>query len=256
MKKIVLFSVFAVITTALVTGCSNTSETKSFVNKYLLGEKDPEVVPDYNIVIIVDGTDLKHKEYAVPMVTVEYIAQFADKIQQKGKGRLWLGYVDESSENNSIAYLEIFQAPHEITDKMRSETKLEYSERLKKMATDSMAFEKDKSQRLFTFLEEAQKIIQVAYSTKVITAKRGSDVDGALNAGMRLLKTVSIDSDTKKYVVLVSDGVDNIGKKINGIPDNVKVLLVNNSGSKNHLGDEIIDLDNLTRMEEYIFSGK
>jgi len=263
MKQIVLFSsVLVVMLTTLVTGCSESSVTKC-VNT-LLGKEElvDEIVPNYNIVLIADGTDLKHNQYATPEITVEYVLQFAEKIQQRGKGRLWLGYVDNSSENNKIAYLEIFHAPHPVkmAEKMRSETKVEYDRRLRteteRFVKDSIEFEKNKSQRLSIFLKEAQEILQMAYSDKVATAIVGSDVNGAINASNRILKTMYNDSATKNFIALISDGVDNIKHSLNKVPDNIKVLLVNNSGSKNHLGIEIVELDNLSRMEEYIFSNK
>jgi len=262
MKKTVLFSILTVVMTVWFAGCSKPSVPKLFNILFWKEEIVEEIVPNYNIVLIADGTDIKHKEYAVPVITVEYISQLAEKIQRSGKGRLWLEYIDDSSENNNIAYLEIFQAPRppKIIGKERSETEAEYNEQIKteaeRFAKDSVKFENDKSQRLSVFLKEAQELLEIAYSDKVASAKVGSDVNGAINAGYRLLKTMPNDSATKNFIVLVSDGVDNIKHTLNKTSDNVRVLLVNNSGSKNHLGIELVELDNLTRMEEFIFSNK
>ena len=171
-------------------------------------------------------------------------------------------YIDESSQNNRIANLEILQAPVPIkmAGKKRSETKDKFKKREKtesdQFKKDSVEFEKGSSKRLAIFLKEAQNIIQTAYSDKVATAKAGSDINGAINTGNRLLKTIPDDSDTKLFIALVSDGVDNIGKTLNEVPENVKLLLINNSGSKNHLDTKMVELDNLIHMEEFVFSDK
>jgi hypothetical protein len=262
MKQLIINSVLAVVMTALVTGCSESSVTK--ITNALLGkeEKEEAIVPEYNIVLIADGTDIRHNHYAVPVVTREYISNLANKIQHNGKGRLWLGYVDNSSENNNIAYLEIFPVPNivETAIKKRSETKAEYDARLnadkERFAEVTANFEQEQSKRISMFLAETQQILEIAYSDKVATAKAGSDVNGAINAGSRLLNLMPNDTATKNYIVLVSDGVDNIKNGINRVQDNVEVLLVNNSGSKNHLGIKVVELDNLIRVEEYIFSNK
>lgn len=253
-------TLFLIVLVAFATGCSESSVTK--VTNALLGKEEivEEVVFDYNIVLIADGTDLKHNQYAVPIMTKEYILQFVDKIQQKGKGRLWLGYIDSNSENNKIVYLEICQTPRspETSSKKRSETEAEYNERAKKDAEQLekkySEFEEDKSKRLFSFTKEVQSILEVAYSDKVASAKIGSDVNGAINAGSRLLKTTPNSPTTKNYIALVSDGVDNVKRSLNEVPDNVEILLINSSGSKNRLEIGVVELDNLSRMEEYIFS--
>jgi hypothetical protein len=145
-----------------------------------------------------------------------------------------------------------------VAEKKRSETKAEYDERLRTETEESeniiIEFENNKSQQISAFLKEAQEIIQFAYSNKVGSAKAGSDVNGVINAGIRLLKTSPNDSTTRDFIILISDGVDNVKKPLNEIADNVRVLLVNNSGSKCRLGIDVVELDNLSRMEEYIFN--
>lgn len=262
MKNTTLFSILVIIT-GVLNSCTESS-VKEFIDKTLLGKSEKgnvkSIVYSYNIVLIADGTDIKHNEYAVPVITEEYLLQLIEKIQQHGRGKLWLGYIDKNSGNNPIAYMEIYQAPifAEISGKARSETGTEYQERIKmgmkQNANDSIMFEKNKSQCTSIFLKEAKDILQSAYSEEVATARVGSDVNGAINAANRLLKTIPNDSITQNFIVLVSDGVDNIKNSLNEISDNVEILLINNSGSKCHLKIDVIELDNLARMEEYIFN--
>lgn len=253
--------IFLAIGTMLLTGCSDTTSFKSLFNKYLLGKQDvvETKVANFEITLFVDGTDKIHRECAVPFVDVNFIADLVNKIQKNGQGRLWIGYIDNDNQNNRIAYLEINQAPHaiEITGKKRSETSSEYQERYNmetmRIKKDSSEFERSNSQKLSVFLKEVQEIIKIAYSDKVAKSKTGSDVIGAINSGTRLLSIIN-NSTAKQYIILVSDGVDNVGKELHEVPDNLKVILVNNSGSKSQLKTKITELDNLTRLEDFIFS--
>ncbi len=255
--------IFLAIGTMLLTGCSDTTSFKSYVDTYLLGKQEvvETKVADFEIVLFVDGTDKIHNEYAVPFVDMDFMTYLVNKIQQSGEGKLWLGYIDAESQNNRVAYIEIARGPRliEITGKKRSETNTEFYERYNletmKFKKDSTDFERSNSQKLSVFLKEVQEIIKIAYSDKVAKSKNGSDVNGAINSGTRLLNIIN-DSAAKQYIILVSDGVDNIGKPLSKVPDNVEVILVNNSGSKCRLETEVIELDNLTRMEEFIFSDK
>jgi hypothetical protein len=264
MKRIALFSILAVIITALIVGYLKVSAVKTFVDKYFLGKVEVvnEIIPNYNVVLIADGTDIKHNEYAVPIVNIDYVSNFAEKIQQYGCGRLWFGYVDENSENNELVYLDIKPIPQFTNrpERIGGEPKSQYDTRVKQWEeehlqyqTDSIKFCNNRQIIMSDWLEKVQELVDIAYSEKIANNKRGSDVFGATNAAIRALKTVPQNSIVKKYIVLVSDGHDNIKKTLDSISDDIELLLVNNSGSKSSFGINALEFDGLSRMEEYVF---
>ena len=251
MKKIILF--FAIVIIALATGCasSNKEETRE--------ETREEIVQVLNICLVIDGTDRNQREQSIPEVDIEYLMNFVSKIQEKGIGTLYLTFIDDNADNNSHAYynLNFFSPPKPpyIEPKKDYETKSDYdkqkNDKLKKYRYDSVLFENRKAEKLSVFQKKAQEIIDVAYSYGVANNRRGSDVNGAINAAIRLLR--SNPNATVNYLILISDLVDNVKKPLKEIPDNVTIIMVNESVSNHQFGDRVTELANLEVLEDFLF---
>ena len=256
MKKYFVFTAVIVVALSLIVGYQKIPIIKRFADKYFLGETKEKIVPEYNIVIVLDGTDRKAQEHSIPIASLSDIKNFVGKIKENGKGRLWLTFIDDNMDNNPIAYFEMLHTSPEKPEKKRSETNAQYIKRCEDYKKDEIDFDSNYNINIAAFLEEAEKIISAAYSNKVATKNPGSDIYGAINSATRILKTIPDGVNTKKVIVLLSDGVDNIGKALNEVPPDVKILLINNSGSRTKLKNEtaVIELDNLARMESYIFN--
>jgi hypothetical protein len=239
MKRMVFFSVLAIVLTALLTGTSSNNVVKPVPNIF-------------SAIILLDGTDRLHGQSSTPSVDIEYLLNLVAKIQEKGKGELFLSFIDDDCANNGHAYLNILQAPKSpLTNYPKKKdyvTQAEYNrekgEKTKAFVNDSIAF----ANRLSSFKRKAQEIIQAAYSDQVAKNSRGSDINGGINLGVKLL---SISKAPIAYLILVSDGVDNVGKPMVNIPDNIQILLVNHSVSPHQLKLKA-ELGNLEQLEDFI----
>ena len=230
MEKLV--SILALSALVATTGCASSKEEKSL-------EKEPVF---FNICLILDGTDRVDKQQAIPEIDFSFVMSLVDKIQRSGEGTLWLSWVDDNSENNTNAYLKIVSAPiqTQLEPKKDWEIRTEYNKKVKEaneqFKSDSIEFEKAKSERIFVFQKEVQEVIRIAYSDKVAKNRKGSDIHGAINLGVRLLKSVPYYNVSHNHLILVSDLVDNVGKElISPIPDNITIISVNQSFSKHQL---------------------
>ena len=83
--------------------------------------------------------------------------------------------------------------------------------------------------------------------------KNGSDVNGAINQAIRVLQA-SEDGSSTSYIILVSDGCDNVGKELQPIPDNTELIVVNTNVTKHQYGDLVSrEFVNLQQAMKYIF---
>jgi len=245
MKNVVTTFVSAVLMTI---SCQNTPES--------IPAKEPVF---YNICLILDGTDRLDKQQAIPTVDIDFVMLLAEKIQHYGEGTLWLSWIDDNSENNSNANLILSPAPvrSQLAPKKDYETRSEYSKRVnelnQKFIADSVEFERSRLERLSKFRGEALEVIKIAYSERVARNRRGSDINGAINLGGRLIQSNPNANVSVNHLILVSDLVDNVGKSIEVVLDNITITSVNQSFSKHSLGSvvqrELASLDQI----DYIF---
>ena len=242
--------IFFLALSALVTGCG-----------YSRDERSPEKESaSYNICLIIDGTDRLDKQQSIPEVGIDFVMELAEKIQSSGEGTLWLSWVDDNSENNSNAYLKILSAPVRMVSdkKMDYETRIEYTKRVnmanEKFISDSIEFEKGKTARFSKFRDDVQSLLRLAYSEQVARNRKGSDINGAINLGIRLLNSIPKFDVCENHLILVSDLVDNVGKSIVPDTDNISITSVNRSFSKHNLGGLVTkELGSLDQIFEYIF---
>lgn len=221
--------------------------------------KDESVPADserknYNVCIILDGTDRLSQSNSVPRIGIDEIVKFARTISEKGKGSLYVGYVDKNCDNNRVAIFEWNQdRPSEIGKKPDYMTVKEYNK--KRHSSDSIAdaYRNSIEAVIMNFRAEIESIQELAYSDFVAQQSRGSDVNGAINQAIRLLRA-SDGNFEKSYAVLVSDGVDNVGKTLNSLPNSIELLIVNANDSKHQYGDQVSrEFVSLSQAFNYIF---
>jgi len=208
----------------------------------------------YNVCIILDGTDRLSQSNSVPRIEIDEIVKFARTISEKGKGSLYVGYVDKNCDNNSVAMFEWNQdRPSEIGKKPDCMTVKEYEKQKHFSDSTADAYRSSIDAAIMNNRTEIASIQELAYSDFVAQQSRGSDVNGAINQAIRLLRASYGDFE-KSYIVLVSDGVDNVGKALNTLPDSIELLIVNANDSKHQYGDLVSkEFVTLTQAFNYIF---
>lgn len=200
----------------------------------------------YNIVVVLDGTDRLQAENVVPIVGQDEVLEVATKMLESGVGSMYITYVDNNADNNQSAILDFNETkPNKPEPRPSYVPVSEYRKQVEEpYQNDSIDYEDSKVLHLRSFKKDCENIVQLAYSDVVATNKRGSDVIGAINQAYRLLKPNMTEAN-RNIIILVSDGVDNVGKEPLPNPDGVDLYLVNGSVSKHSLGD-IVDNEFVT----------
>ncbi|MBQ9587687.1 MAG: hypothetical protein IJR26_07510 [Bacteroidales bacterium] len=208
----------------------------------------------YNVCIILDGTDRLSQCNSVPRIGVDEIVKFARTISEKGKGALYVGYVDKNCDNNSVAMFEWSQdRPSGIGKKPDYMPVKEYEKQKRFSDSIADAYRSSIETAVMNSRTEITSIHELAYSDFVAQQSRGSDVNGAINQAIRLLRA-SDGGFEKSYIVLVSDGADNVGKPLNTLPESIELLIVNANNSKHQYGSMVSkELVTLTQAFNYIF---
>ncbi len=266
MNKILL--IIAIIVAALIGGgyllISTNPELKAQAQKMgIIDAPTPAPVPlsSNAVFIIFDPSGSGTSSYSVPRISTAYIITVIDSIAQHGNGELWLTFIDKNGNNNKVLHFEVANAPGTIQKPVRKsgERKGDYDKRVAKFETDSLndakniaafaqAFEEKKKQ----FLADCQAMIDAGYTPKK-SWEDYSDCIGSLNAGLRSLETVEHDTLHFRSIIFISDGVQDLPagaapQKLNAIPEDIKVVTVNHSGSKNNVvKGRTIEVDNLDR---------
>jgi len=149
------------------------------------------------------------------------------------------------------------------------EAKYKFNERVAKYNLDSLSYAKELfiyqeslNKKKQTFLSDCQAMIDAGYAKKK-PGEDWSDVIGSINAATRSLATVHSDSVHFRSILMIGDGEQDLPpesepKTLNPIPDDVKIVTVNHSGSKkNVLAGRAIEVDNLDRgLQMLIYSYK
>ena len=234
MKK---FNILLILSALLAIASCNTPESSEVVDS---------PITRYNIDVVLDGTDRLQTENVVPIISQDEILVMASKMLESGEGTMYITYVDNNSDNNQSAILDFNDPKPEKPEPRPSYVPVsEYRKQKEEpYQNDSTDYEGSKVLHLQSFEKDCENIVQLAYSDVVATNKRGSDVYGAINQAFRLLKP-NMTGANKNIIILVSDGVDNVGKEPQPKPDGVDLYLVNGSFSKHSLGD-IVDNEFVT----------
>lgn len=220
------------------------------------------VPPSYNAIFIIgDGTGSGYSSYSVPRISTDFVANAIDSISSRGTGDIWLTFVDKQGFNNKVLHFEIQRATglSKRRERQSGERKGIYDKWLVQFVADSIkgaklasTFQKTFEEKKRQFLICCQEIIKTGYAPRN-NGEDFSDCIGSLNAGLRILETVKHDSIHFRSILFVSDGVQDIpensvSQKLSPISEDIMVVTVNNSGSKNNiLQGHTIEVDNLDR---------
>lgn len=159
----------------------------------------------YNICLIIDGTDRLSNQNGVPQVPVVDLENIAMKLSSCGNGTLYVSYVDNDCDNNQIAvFSHESQKPKDPGEKKDYQTSDEYNSIKKNFEEQTQAYNNNLNNAISQFSSDCSQITKLAYSDVVAKAKKGSDVNGAINQANRLLKASNQDCPCA-YIILISD---------------------------------------------------
>lgn len=239
-KALITVTMFAMV---FMQGCGSLTEES---------HKNPEN-NRYNICLILDGTDRLCEQAGVPIVTVSEMTSLADALSE-GRGTLYVGYVDDNCDNNHVVLFDWNQEkPSAPSEKKGYEMMTKYEEKEKEYSDNKKAYDERRDAAINKFSQECATLREMAYSDFVAKQKKGSDVNGAINQAVRLLQA-SIHGSERSYIILVSDGCDNVGKELKDLPLNIELLIVNTNVSR-HQYDAIVSREfaTLGQASNYIF---
>ena len=244
MKTHYLFTTTMVIMTVL-SGCGSASEEDTDAtqnSKY------------YNICLVLDGSDRLSEQNNVPLVTSEELAELGRTLSEEGIGSLYVSYVDNDCDNNHVAILEWQEErPAALGEKPGYMKMAKYNELQETANKKDNEYKKRLEEALEAFAAESDAILASAYSDEVAKQKKGSDVNGAINKANRLLRASNIDSEYS-YIILVSDGCDNVGNTLLDFPLNTELVIVNSNVSKHQYGGLVShEFVTLKQAIKYIF---
>lgn len=246
MKKFIELAIIIAIMTAAMSSCGS-MESK-------LGD-ETKTTNRYNICLVLDGTDRLTNENGVPQISSSEVVELAKTLANKGVGNLYLSYVDANCDNNKVAIFDWYKKrPIEPGVKPGYMKMSEYKELSKTYKTDSLSYSSSLVDAIGTLSRDCERICNIAYSDEVAKQKNGSDVNGAINQAIRLLRANEQQSDYS-YIILVSDGCDNVGKELAFFPQSTQLLLINSNVAK-HQYDDIVEREfvTLSQASNYIFN--
>lgn len=235
----------AIVTMTLFQSCSVIPEEST---------SKTQDVNHYNICLILDGTDRLSEENGVPVVTSEEINKLANTLSDKGVGNLYVSYVDKNCDNNHVAIFEWQEEKPALLGEKPGYMKMtKYKELQEATNKKDNEYKKRMEEALEAFAAESDAIVASAYSDEVAKQKKGSDVNGAINKANRLLRASNIDSECS-YIILVSDGCDNVGNTLLDFPPNAELVIVNSNVSKHQYGGLVFhEFVTLKQAIKYIF---
>ncbi|MGA3286372.1 MAG: hypothetical protein ABSD46_02985 [Bacteroidota bacterium] len=231
-------------------------------------EQIASIQTKYNAVFVIfDPSGSTNSTYSVPRISVGFISAMIDKLRSLGYGEIWLTYVRKDAYKANVLHFPISKPPQPLVIPVRfgGEAKYKFNKRVEQYRLDSLDYVKKESIYQDSlnaseqkFLSECEAIINNGYGKKK-PGEDYSDIIGALNAGTRSLGTVPHDSLHYRFILLISDGCQSLPrgvspKTLNRIPDDVKIITVNHSGSgKSVVANRSTEVDNLDRSLEMIF---
>lgn len=180
---------------------------------------------DLSVGIIIDGTDLKSQQSSIPVVTTKFLREFTDVFQQKASGSVFVTYIDDDFRNNGEPVFANFNySIPEPVSKRGDETGEEFKSRLTRYREDSAAVAQKMATDFQSFVNEANAILEEAYSPRVFESKRGSDVFGGINCGIRNLESTC---SKEKVLIVISDLDHNMpSSTLDKLPEDVKMYVV------------------------------
>jgi len=246
MKKFMELAIIIAIMTTAMSGCGSVESKQG---------DETKTINRYNICLVLDGTDRLTNENGVPQISSNEVVRLAKILANKGVGNLYLSYVDANCDNNKVAIFDWHKKrPIEPCVKPGYMKMSEYKEIKETYRKDSLSYSSSLVDVIGMFSRDCERICHIAYSDEVAKQKNGSDVNGAINQAIRLLRANEQQSDYS-YIILVSDGCDNVGKELTFFPQSTQLLLINSNVTK-HQYDEIVEREFVTlgQASSYIFN--
>lgn len=223
--------------------------------EYKQKKDEPQTINRYNICLVLDGTDRLANENGVPQISSSEVVELAKMLANKGVGNLYLSYVDANCDNNKVAIFDWHKKrPIELEAKPGYMKMSEYKKIEEKYQSDTLSYSSSLVDAIGMFSRDCERTCNIAYSDEVAKQKKGSDVNGAINQAIRLLRANEQQSDFS-FIILVSDGCDNVGKELAFFPQSTQLLLVNSNVAK-HQYEEIVEREFVTLSQalNYIFN--
>ena len=208
----------------------------------------------FNICLIIDGTDRLSNQNGIPRITNADIENLTRAVVTYGKGSLYVSYIDNDCDNNKIAVFS-FDYPKPISPgpKKDYQTVKDYDTIKNNYRQQQDAYNNYIKGAVDQFSSDCSLVTDLAYSNYVAKQKNGSDVNGALNQASRLL-SASRENGAKSFIILVSDGCDNVGKELKELPENTELLIVNTNVSKHNYNNMLTrEFVTLNQASNYIF---
>ncbi len=209
----------------------------------------------YNICLILDGTDRLTEENSVPELSSDEISNLAQTITERGKGFLYVTYIDKDCDNNHIAIFEWQEdKPLSHGEKPGYMKMVDYKKQEKAYNDEKESYDCHLTDAISKFSNECMSILESAYSDAVALQRNGSDVNGAINKASKLLRA-STREGVHSYIILVSDGCDNVGKELYNLDAHTELIIVNSNVTK-HQYQEYVSKEYVTLKQvfNYIFS--
>ena len=246
MKKMMYLAIMIAMMTVMSSCGSVESKQK---------KDEPQTINRYNICLVLDGTDRLANENGVPQISSSEVVELAKMLANKGVGNLYLSYVDANCDNNKVAIFDWHKKrPIELEAKPGYMKMSEYKKIEEKYQSDTLSYSSSLVDAIGMFSRDCERTCNIAYSDEVAKQKKGSDVNGAINQAIRLLRANEQQSDFS-FIILVSDGCDNVGKELAFFPQSTQLLLVNSNVAK-HQYEEIVEREFVTLSQalNYIFN--
>lgn len=242
--KTSIFSAIVIASIMMLSGCGNIDS----VNEDAIPPKS------YNICMILDGTDRISHQAGIPLVLPNEIVEYAKLFANNGGGSFYLGYIDDNCDNNPVAVFEWNEKKPIGIDKKPGYMKVAEYNKLK-ASNDSLiiAYGCALDSAIVAFSQDCKTICESAYSETVAKHKKGSDVTGGINQAIRLL-SANQDRYDFSFIILVSDGCDNVGKPLADL-QSADLFIVNSNVSKHQYAGAVSkEFVTLSQTFNYIFS--
>ena len=208
---------------------------------------------DLSVGIIIDGTDLKSQQSSIPVVTIDFLREFAEVFRQKASGSVFITYIDDDFRNNGDPVFTNFNySIPELVSKRGDETGKEFNLRLTHYREDSAAVAQKMAADLQSFLNVASTLLEEAYSPRVYESKRGSDVFGGINCGIRNLNSTC---SKEKVLIVISDLDHNMpSSTLDKLPEDVRMYVVCGANHPTIENYPYTDLVNLQQVISAVFN--
>lgn len=224
----VLFHTVWLLITLAITGCGDSSKASAGST---LTQSKPVRLPPIKVALFFDKSGSSGKN-RVAQTDPQYLEPLIEVLRRNG-GELRLGLITDES-NHTLVPLRI-DSPPLPPEKPPAEGNVfeevervsAYQKRVAEFESKKIAWQEKTDVQIRSFFQEVGPLLEKAPNA------RRSDVFGALHRAELFLSEPDLgwSQPTLRYVVLVSDGEDNVKKKFEGFKSGAQLLLINGAGT-------------------------